>query len=187
MGIRWSMDRPCPHDATVWQLCRGRWYGGDWFRVFESLEGFEVHRTPRGGRGYVAVFWFCVPDRHEHLRNDGRVLQLKYIKKAQQLAGKYKKAELHMDPYLGEGRPALTEFMTETGGDNGTVREPSPLMIIASPDGVRVGLRDDDLGWWCWRSSGSLIAALDAIEKALQEGSATFGSAGKQNGRRGKR
>lgn len=81
-----------------------------------------------------------------------------------------------LDPVISEGRPALTEFMTELEGVKGTQREPSILMISASMDGLKVGLKDDEAGGWVWRVGDNLHEALDAIEKALQSGGEVFRS-----------
>jgi hypothetical protein len=91
----------------------------------------------------------------------------KWIKKAVGAKSKSKPGALPAEPLLCDGRPALTEFLTETAAEGGGVREPSVLMICLTDEGVRCGLKDEDAGGWCWRVGRTLSSALDAVEKAL--------------------
>ncbi len=91
----------------------------------------------------------------------------KWIKKAVGAKSKAKPGSLPAEAQLCEGRPALTEFLTETEGPSGGVREPSVLMVCLTDEGVRLGLKDEDCGGWCWRVGKTLQLALDAVEKAL--------------------
>jgi hypothetical protein len=101
----------------------------------------------------------------------------KYIDQLQKKTKKITKACERLDPVLSEGRPALTDFMTEMEGQGGKEREPSALMICASSEGLRVGLKDEEMGGWLWRQGESLKGCLDAIEEALAGGTAKFGGA----------
>lgn len=113
------------------------------------------------------------------------VTMSKWIKAALGRKQKGKAEALPADPALCDGRPALTEFLTETAGANGGVREPSVIMACVVPEGVRVGLKDDDAGGWCWRVGKTFQEALDAIERALTADEPAF-RAGRQV-RQGKR
>lgn len=110
----------------------------------------------------------------------------KWIQAAVKAAGKVKAAKIKTDVLLHEKRPALADFMTELEGPDGGEREPSCLMIAMTEDGVRAGLKDDDMGGWLWRSGDSVEECLDAIEKALQGPSPKFGGR-PQRGQKGKK
>lgn len=109
----------------------------------------------------------------------------KWIKQAVAKRCKAKPGALPVPSLLSSGRPALTDFMGEVEGPDGGVREPSVLMIGCTATGVRVGLKDEDCGGWCWREGVTVEEALDAIEKALQAGEGAF--RGPKPQRKGKR
>lgn len=78
------------------------------------------------------------------------------------------------DATIYRDRPAITEFMTLVVDDEQKAREPSVLMVCATPTGFRVGLKDDDAGGWLWREADTFIKALNAIEAALQGGNVVW-------------
>lgn len=158
-------------------------------RAFECV--YELHAggglvavTYWGNRGQDA-FWraFFRGCLTEAMLDDREAyVATKYIKAAV-AAAKGKGLALEADDkVLFDKRPALTEFMSSLEGAGGEVREPSVLMVCLHADGVRVGLKDDDAGGWLWRVGDSFSQALDAIEKALVDGTAKFGGARKGKG-----
>jgi hypothetical protein len=144
---------------------------------------FAVHATGRQIRVEKLRPWPLAPEWTEcfprrrypwRLLNGEREMASKWIKAAVAKRKASKPTALTADPALCDGRPALTDFMTDLEGPNGGVREPSALMVCFTPEGVRAGLKDDDAGGWCWREGTTLSGALDAIEKALQAGEGAF-------------
>jgi hypothetical protein len=101
-------------------------------------------------------------------------MALKWIKAALVKSKKAAVDALAACPDLHDGHEAIQEFMTSVTGPDGKPREPSVLMICCQEDGVRVGLKDDDAGGWCWRTGKDLRIALDAIEEALRAGEGAF-------------
>jgi hypothetical protein len=65
--------------------------------------------------------------------------------------------------------------MTSLEAGDGGVREASVLMVCPADEGWKVGLKDDDAGGWLWRVGDTVGKALDAIETALEAGTAKFG------------
>ena len=92
-----------------------------------------------------------------------------------------------LDPAISHERPALTEFMTCCETEEGGVRELSVLMVVAGTDGLRVGLRDDDMGGWLWRTGSTLSDCLDALEVTLQDGSGRWGRQGDRIPKKGRK
>lgn len=110
----------------------------------------------------------------------------KWIRAAVEKSSKKKPGQLMVDPVLHSGREALRDFMTEVDAGQGRVREPSVLMIACDEGRIRVGLKDDDAGGWCWREGITLEEALDALEKALQTGDGVFRSQRVVKGKKGR-
>jgi hypothetical protein len=137
-------------DGAIVYLAGGKLLGWDWY---EQVAGTVAEIVQTMG---------------------GKVMASKWIKKAVAKRTKKSPSAMTIDPALGEGRPALTEFMTELESEPGELREVSPLMITVSEGGIRAGLKDEDAGGWCWREGATLSLALDAIEKALQAGEGAF-------------
>lgn len=169
-----------------------RWTCGTFFTHFGKFEvvcyqgGVEVTKL---GSYRCAIEWVEWFPRRKHpwrLLNGEREMASKWIKAAVAKRRTAKPTALPADATLCDGRPALTDFMTDLEGPNGGVREPSAVMVCITPDGVRAGLKDDDAGGWCWREGKSLIEALDAIEKALQAGEGAFRQARGQTKKKGK-
>jgi hypothetical protein len=92
-----------------------------------------------------------------------------------------------VDAEIGADRPALTEYLTSTeGATKGATRDRSVLMLCWEEGGVRVGLKDDDAGGWCWRQGATLQEALDSLEAALAGPELVFRPAGgRRAGKRG--
>lgn len=144
------------------------------FRVFIRGAGVFVAKLRPFPRPPEWVEQFRPVVTRRMLMCGDRKMASKWIKAAVAKRSKVKPGALPMDAALGLSRPALTDFMTELEAEPGRAREPSALMIVCTPDGVRAGLKDDDAGGWCWREGGTLAAALDAIEAALQAGEGAF-------------
>jgi hypothetical protein len=92
---------------------------------------------------------------------------------------------LEVDSLLVAGRPALREFICSTVDGAGGVRERSVLMICVEDDGLRVGLKDQSLGGWCWRMASTFEDGLTALDQALRDGTARFGGWKGGKGRKG--
>jgi len=105
---------------------------------------------------------------------EDRAMVMKWIKQCVQKAKEGSAGDMRSEPMLHKDRPALQEFMVAVGTKRDGLREPSVLMCQCTDDGIRVGIKDDDCGGWCWRWGESFEAALDAIEKALQGGEGAF-------------
>jgi hypothetical protein len=182
VDYRWVMEGPPPHEGRVIQLCWQRLRGLLW-TVRASNSGIEVNAVTYGCHSEAMTFWF---PRQKYWRwfmgkkeGDGR----KYILAARALVSNGSTDKFGIDPVIGGNRPALTEFMTCCEVGDGEIRETSVLMICAGVDGIRCGLKDEDLGGWMWRTGETLAEALDSIEVALSDGGARF-TGSKDNGRR---
>lgn len=88
------------------------------------------------------------------------------------------------DKTIFHERPAIAEFMTLIVDDEGVAREPSVLMVCATANGIRLGLKDDTAGGWLWREADTFIKALNAIEAALQSGDVRWAIPGGRNGKK---
>jgi hypothetical protein len=99
---------------------------------------------------------------------------MKWVKQCVAKAKEGAAGDMRSEAVLHQDRPALQEFMVAVGNKKEGLREPSVLMCQCTEDGIRVGIKDDDAGGWCWRWGETLAAALDAIEKALQAGEGAF-------------
>ncbi len=108
----------------------------------------------------------------------------KWIAAAVAAAVPSKRAKVRIDPVITDKRPALTDFLTEVDDGNGGTRELSVLMVTVTEGGLRVGLKDEAAGGWCWREGDTLSDCLNAIEKALQSGQGAFRRAMKARGRK---
>lgn len=115
----------------------------------------------------------------------GRCEAMKYVKAVVAAAKKAGPGDMKADAELHSHRPALQEFMTAVGNPKEGFREVSPVMLCCDETGVRAGLKDDEAGGWCWRRGNTLTDALDALEKALQEGTAIFGGMKGKKGKKG--
>jgi len=154
---------------------------------------FEVCATEKGvlvgcwSRSFREPLWrvFCYCSGKVASRvGYGRSEAMKFIKTAVAAAEKGPEGDMLGDEALHKGRPALREFMTCIGNKKDGLREASPLMVACVEDGVRVGLKDDDAGGWCWRWGKSWEEALDALEKALQSGEGAFRGQKKGRGKK---
>lgn len=145
----------------------------------------EVVISARGSSACESFRWHD-PDGVVDLEMRGDKMASKWISAALGKAKKRTRVNDEGDAFLFEKRPALRDFMTELAVEGGEVRELSVLMIAVAEDGLRVGLKDEAAGGWLWRSAGTVSAALDAIEKALQSGEARFTSAGQRSGKKAK-
>jgi hypothetical protein len=169
-----------------WLLLGFRRSGGQLWEVYSNKRGYAVSHKPDGdGRKYVLYFYPKPEDGLDCWLSRGAIVN-KYIQAVKARSKKGRKGEVSGDPYLCEGRPALTAFLCETGESEKDVRDLSALMIVHGDDGVRVGLRDDDCGGWLWRSGKTLADGLNAIEKALQDGTATFGGSKERRAKKGR-
>lgn len=161
-----------------------RWHGGRLYVVEWNSRGLAVSEFPdEGQRASMVRFW---ARQGPWFQPHARVMSVvnKYI--AALRAGKAKKVMAGgvVDPAVGDKRPALTALMTEVDDGTKVPRERSVLMVAVADDGMRVGVKDDDLGGWLWRTGKTVQEALDAIERALQDGTAVFGgSVGRRAGK----
>lgn len=170
-----------------WRLLGSRHDKGYVWEVYSYADGVCVFRTDKVRSGECSWHYFQrTTEVSDMWLSNGAVVN-KYIQAVKAKAKKGSKGSVTGDPFLCQGRPALTAFLTETGADEKDVRELSALMVAHEADGVRVGLKDDDCGGWLWRGGKDLAAALDAIEKALTDGTALFGGAKDRKARRGVR
>ncbi len=158
--VRWSCGITCTHFGR--------------FEIVCYMNGMEVIKL--GPFRQPDEWWEWFPRRRFEWRllAGERPMALKWIKAALAKRKTAKATALPADDLICKGRPALTEFMTETEGPSGGYREPSAIMFSFSERGVRVGLKDDDMGGWCWREGSTFQEGLDAVEKALQAGEGAF-------------
>lgn len=162
------------------------WRGGYFYEFFPAGRGVELLAY----RGMCSkAEWAVYISRREcepaSLR-EGIAVASKWITAATVKVKKRTRVGPGTDPVLFAKRPALCDFMSETEGSEGVVRDVSPLMVVTADYGVRVGLKDDPSGGWLWRSADTFTEALDAIERALESGEAKFGIAGSRKGSKGK-
>lgn len=91
------------------------------------------------------------------------------------------------DPTLFRDRPALAEYMGLMVDDEGVGREPSPLMVVVRPDGIRVGIKDCETGGWVWREAETFCKGLNSLEAILASGAVVWSVPGGKAGKNGKK
>lgn len=188
-NIEWQGNeegRLSPNDKPLAEISQGNWYLSRWVTVGTDY----VHVCQRDvwlPECNWAVGW-RIPSEESLKLKEKPYMASKYLAAA--VAKKEVREAItdYLDPMIFKDRPAIQEFMTLVRKDDGTVRETAVLMVCMSTDGIRVGLKDDDAGGWCWRTAETLAKALTAIEKAIQAGEARFGGskAGAANKKGGK-
>lgn len=75
---------------------------------------------------------------------------------------------------FGEQMPALLEFLTLTVYPDGSVREPSSLIVLIEGGRFKVCLNDRGEGRTLWRTGDTLEDALLSLEEPLQLGEADW-------------
>lgn len=98
----------------------------------------------------------------------------KYIGARPSSNGNGKPVRLVDDPDAVRRWPALWEYLTVASWEDGKTRLPSTLGLFLGDSGFVGSLNDRALGRTLWRSSETLLGVLDALEEALQEGSADW-------------
>jgi hypothetical protein len=170
----------------VWYQEGQVWKDGGFYLVESCQYGVSVSFYVKGERFPLSTTWFDTQGSPWIGVRSKASMVSKYIQAVRAAAGKVQKGERSLDPVIGDKRPALTAFMTDSDAGGGKVRELSALMMAVGDDGLRVGLKDDDMGGWCWRSGATLADALDALETALASGEARFGGAKGRGGKKGR-
>lgn len=176
-----GLSRPGPH----WRNPIGDfWRRGERFYVEELDYGVVVSKWNKSGQECI----WRVRFRHEHFdwSHPSGVdhMASQWISRAISKKEPQARAMPSSDNTIYKDRPALTEFMTLIVDDEGNAREPSVLMICATANGFRVGLKDDDAGGWLWREEETFQKALNSIEKALQSGNVSWAIPGGKGGKR---
>lgn len=156
---------------------------GEW-TVSVCLCGCGVRTTVFTTASGEVVSVGHVPYASNELQRGGSfyTIMSKYLKAAVARAEGTDKLTEGLDPILFKDRPALEEFMTLLRTDDGKARDASCLMLALRAGGIGVGLKDESAGW-CWREGRNLAMALNALEKALQDGTAVFAPPGGKNAR----
>ena len=164
MGFFWRFGKRWAVDWTPWEVCVAS------VSRAGGIDGFTILETE--GVTYTQAFM------------GGERMASKWIAKA--VTKRTKRTTVSDRPHeeLFGKRPALRDFMVELEAGEGDSREPSVLMVVITEDGVRVGLKDDGAGGWLWRVADSFAEGLDAIEKALQSGTAKWSNSQARRGRK---
>lgn len=163
--------------GTMWMMAKH--WSVEWSRGRVLVTEIDRRGVPLAGPTYLDVI-----ESYTEAYVGGRGMASKWIARAIKGATKQTRLTTLSDPYLFAKRPALADFMCEAEGAEGEMRELSVLMICASTDGCRVGLKDNDAGGWLWREATTVAEALDAIEKALQGGDVRWAVPGGKKGRK---
>jgi hypothetical protein len=180
------------HDGYVpnprqWWYCSTLTGDGMLVRGFHDWNVFLARVVSVGESPYTRWFVADLPASVRGRPGAAQQLMNKYLKAVREKAKSGRRANVTAADILGDKRPAITAFMCDTDAGDGQERELSALMVIPSPDGFRVGLKDEDAGGWLWRAGGTITEALDAIEAALADGSGRFTSAQRTGVKKGTR
>jgi hypothetical protein len=164
-----------------WERWYMLWSGVDRYELWacSSLLGLWCFRDWSG-----AIVWESFTRRVHARRPDGDYLEDEIVKWIKTKTGKQlgaKGGPPCTDPLFVEQCPAVGEFMTLAVGEKNAKRETSTLMVNISEGRVNVGLHDREDETWLWRSGETLIEAIQAIDSAIQDGTADWrGTRGKK-------
>lgn len=145
--------------------------------------GVKFGVGPSDFRGDQKAEWVALAGDDWQRGGSFYAMASKYLQAAKAKAAGSDRLTEGLDPVLFKDRPALEEFMALLRDDDGKPRDPSCLMVALRASGLAVGLKDEAAGW-CWREGRTLAAALNALEKGLQDGTAVFTPAGGRSARR---
>lgn len=178
VSVRWVGD-PVVLGSLLWSI-EPRQEEGERFSLSCHENGCVLRRRWPFVRFPRLEEWILFPMTLLKPRNffAERKIMAQFVKSAKSQKTVAENLPVPDDKVLFNNRPALEEYMSLCVVEGGELREPSVIMVGLGDDGVRVGIKDDGQGGWCWRQGATFGKALDALEKALATGEATFRSAG---------
>jgi len=172
--------------GTLWSF-NLHYRHGKRYSITLKWDGVTV--SEEGKRGEDPLWSVTFPQTlftYEELSGDPSMAS-RYISKAVAQAKPGAQSLPTTDMTLFKDRPALAEYMGLMVDDEGVGREPSPLMIVVRPDGIRAGIKDCESGGWLWREAETLTKVLNALETVLASGQVVFSIPGGKAGKNGKK